>query len=329
MVPGRLRECRAVGWAIPEYGQAQVSINLTNFRVTSLHDAFDAVEEEAVKRGLRVTGSEIVGLVPLDAMRAAGMHYLKKQGAFAGVPETELVHTAIKSLGLSDVAPFDPEAKIVESRLKTANTLVDRTVRGFTDELSSESPAPGGGSVAALLGAQSAGLVAMVAALTHGKKGFESVGARMNEIGVEAQRLKDAFLDDVDRDTDAFNSVMSARKLPKKTPEEIAARTSAMEAATREATLVPLGVLERTRRAAELAAEVAAHGNPNSLSDAGVAALCARSAAEGAYYNVLINLAGVAPDWAEATRAKAQAALSATRASADATSAAVEKKLQG
>ncbi len=329
MLPGRLRECRAVGWTIPEYGQAQVSINLTNFRVTSLHDAFDAVVDEAAKRGLRVTGSEIVGLVPLDAMRAAGVHYLKKQGAFTGVSEAELVHVAVKSLGLSDIAPFDPEAKIVEYRLRRKDGLVERTVRAFTDELSSESPAPGGGSVAALLGAQAAGLAAMVAALTHGKKGFEAVGARMNEIGEEAQRLKDMFLDDVDRDTDAFNAVMAAMKLPKRTPEEIGARTKALDEATREATNVPLRVLERSHRAAELARDVAQHGNQNSLSDAGVAALCAGACAEGAHFNVMINVAGKTSEtWAAEARAKADAALARTRNIADAVALSVRERLE-
>ncbi len=328
-VPGRLRECKAVGWTIPEYGAAQISINLTNFHVTSLHDAFDAASEEAARRGMRVTGSEIVGLVPLEAIRRAGLHYLAKQGAFLGVSEAELVHVAAKSLGLSDVSPFDPMQKIIEYRLRRTGALVDFTVRSFADELASVSPAPGGGSVAALLGALASSLAAMVAALTHGKKGFEGETARMVALGVEAQSMKDAFLDAVDRDTDAFNAVLAAMKLPKKTPEEVEVRRRAMEEATKEATLVPLGVLVRTKRAAELAAEVAARGNPNSLSDAGVAALCARAAAEGAYYNVLINLAGVDAEWASSVRTQAEAAVAATRTAADATSTAVAAKLEG
>jgi glutamate formiminotransferase/formiminotetrahydrofolate cyclodeaminase len=262
-------------------------------------------------------------------MRAAGIHYLKKQNAFTGVTEAELVHVAGKSLGLSDIAPFDPEAKIVEYRLRRKDGLVERTVRGFTDELSSESPAPGGGSVAALLGAQAAGLAAMVAALTHGKKGFEAVGARMNEIGEEAQRLKDAFLEDVDRDTDAFNAVMAAMKMPRKTHDEIAARTAALDDATREATNVPLRVLERSHRVAELARDVAQHGNPNSLSDAGVAALCADACAEGAHFNVLINVAGKTSEaWAAEARAKADAALARTKEVAGAVARTVREALR-
>lgn len=328
MTPGRLKECKAVGWSIPEYGAAQISINLTNFHVTSLHHAFDAACDEAGRRGLRVTGSEIVGLVPLEAMRRAGTHYLEKQGLSPGVSEAELVHTAIRSLGLDDVAPFDPSRKIIETRLARADSLVLRTVRNFCDELASESPAPGGGSVAALLGALAAALASMVAALTFGKKGFETAASRFAALGVESQLLKDEFLDAVDRDTDAFNDVLAAMKLSKKTPEEIARRNEAIAAANREATLVPLGVLERTTRAAEFARDVALHGNPNSLSDAGVAALCVRAAAEGAHMNVLINLAGADASFSDATKAKADAALEKTRAIADEVAASVRARLE-
>jgi glutamate formiminotransferase/formiminotetrahydrofolate cyclodeaminase len=327
MVPGRLRECRAVGWFIPEYGQAQVSINLTNFHLTGLHHAFDAAEHEAAERGMRVTGSEIVGLVPLDAIRAAGAHYLKRQGASSGVPEAELVHAAVKSLGLSDLATFDPAAKIVEYRLRRPGALVEKTVRSFVDELSSDSPAPGGGSVAALLGALAGALAAMVAALTHAKKGFEGESARMEVLGIEAQTLKDAFLDDVDRDTEAFNAVLAAMRLPKGTAEEIAARSKAMEGASREATLVPLGVLERSLRAAELARDVAQHGSPSSLSDAGVAALCAGACAAGAHMNVLINLAGKTDAAASELRARADAALARAAAAADGVAKHVRERL--
>lgn len=313
LAPGRLRECKAVGWSIPEYGAAQISINLTDFHVTSLHDAFDAASEEAQVRGLRVTGSEIVGLVPLEALRRAGAHYLRKQGAFVGAPDAELVHVGVKSLGLSEITPFEADKKIVERRLEVADRLVLRTVTGFVDELSSDSPAPGGGSVAALLGGLSAALSAMVAALTHGKKGYEATTDELGALGVEAQAQKLRFLDAVDRDTQAFNAVMAAMKLPKKTIEEQEKRSRDIEAATREATLVPLGVLEETGRAAELALVVAEKGNRNSLSDAGVAALCAESAAHGAYYNVLINLAGKAEDaWAGDVLRRAEVARART-----------------
>lgn len=306
MKPGRLRECKAVGWYIPEYGAAQISINLTNYHVTPIHTAFDTVVEEADRRGMRVTGSEIVGLVPLEAVRRAGVHYLRRQGLTAGVPERELVHAAVKSLGLDDLTPFDPDKKIVEYRLRKEEALVNRTVADFADELSTDSPAPGGGSVASLMGSLSAALTAMVASLTVGKKGYESTWEEMKEVGYEAQQLKDAFRDDIDRDTDAFNELYAAMKLKRKTPEEVAARDRAMLEATKHATEIPLGVLERTVRALELAERVAAEGNRNSLSDAGVAVLAARACAEGAYYNVLINLAGLDDaEWAARTREQA------------------------
>lgn len=310
IVPGRFRNCKAVGWTIPEYGSAQVSINLTDYHVTSMHDVFDALEEGALEKGMRVTGSELVGLVPLEAIRRAGIHYLAKQGLTTGVPERELVHAAVRSLGLADLTPFDPDEKIIEYRLRRQDLLVRRTVEDFADELSSDSPAPGGGSVASLLGSLSAALSAMVAALTVGKKGYEGAWEEMKAIGPEAQSLKDAFRDDIDRDTDAFNELYAAMKMKKKTAEEIAARDAAMLAAAKSATEIPLGVLERTVRAAELAARTAKSGNRNSLSDAGVAALAARGCAEGAYYNVLINLDGMTDAaWADGARGRARDAL--------------------
>ncbi len=314
LVPGRFRECKAVGWYIPEYGQAQISINLTNYHVTSMHDVLDAIEERAHQRGLRVTGSEIVGLVPLEAIRESGLHYLRRQGLTPGVPESELIHTAIRSLGLDDLAEFDPTDKIIDFRLRRDDLLVDRTVAGFADELSCDSPAPGGGSVASLLGSLSAALSAMVGSLTVGKKGYEGAWDELKELGLEAQTLKDAFREDVDRDTDSFNELYAAMKLKKKTPEEVAARDIAIREATKAATEIPLGVLERTVRTAELAGIVAAKGNRNSLSDAGVAGLAARACAEGAYYNVLINLADLDDaEWSAATRRRAEDALALVR----------------
>ncbi len=319
MVPGQLKECKAVGWYIPEYGAAQISINLTNYHITSIQDAFDTVVEGATRRGMRVTGSEIVGLLPLEALRRAGIHYLKKQGVPWGVPERELVHAAVKSLGLEDLSAFDPDDKIIEYRLRREGALVDRTVADFADELSSDSPAPGGGSVASMMGQMSAALSAMVTNLTAGKKGYGAVSDEMKEVGGEAQLLKDAFRDDVDRDTDAFNELFAAMKMKKKTPDEIAARDAAILTATRHATEIPLGVLERTVRTVELAAIVAAKGNRNSLSDAGVAALAARACAEGAYYNVLINLEGLEPaEWIEDVRRRAGEALAAVLKESDA-----------
>jgi glutamate formiminotransferase/formiminotetrahydrofolate cyclodeaminase len=289
-VPGRFRECRAVGWYIEEFGRAQVSINLTNHRVTPLHVVFDAVCEEADKLGLRVTGSELVGLIPREALLAAGDHYLGKQGKTTGVPEKERVHTAVLSLGLSELAGFDPSLKVIEYRYAGApRGLAAMSLRDFADELSSSSPAPGGGSVAALCGALSASLSAMVAALTWSKPDMDSARPAMSAVGGDAQSLKDRFLESVDRDTDAFNAVLSATRLPKRTPDEISARAGALESANQGAARVPLDVLEGTIRALELALRVAKEGNPNSVSDAGVAGACALAAAEGAALNVRIN----------------------------------------
>jgi glutamate formiminotransferase/formiminotetrahydrofolate cyclodeaminase len=289
-IPGRFKECRAVGWYIEEFGRAQVSINLTNHKVTPLHDVFDAVCEEAAKLGLRVTGSELVGLIPQEALLAAGDHYLTRQGKTTGVPEKERVHTAVLSLGLSDLAPFEPGRKVIEYRFAGGPSgLAAMTLRDFADELSSSSPAPGGGSVAALCGALSASLVAMVAALAWSKAGLEGARPAMKAAGTDAQTLKDWFLGAVDRDTQAFNAVLAAMRRPKKTEDEIAARAGAIECASQGAAKVPLDVLEATIRALELALRVVKHGNPSSVSDAGVAGAAALAAAEGAALNVRIN----------------------------------------
>jgi glutamate formiminotransferase / formiminotetrahydrofolate cyclodeaminase len=290
-VPGRFQHCRGVGWYIEEYGRAQLSFNLTNYKATPIHQVFDAACEEAAKLGVRVTGSELVGLVPLEALLMAGDHYLEKQGQTTGVPEMERVHTAILSMGLSELAPFDPEQKLIEYRYRGgARGLRAMRLTRFADELSSDSPAPGGGSVAALCGSLSASLSSMVAALTWSKAGMESARPLMREIGVKGQRLKDWFLEAVDRDTDAFNAVLAAVRMPKRTDEEATARETAMERANQGAAKVPLEVLERSVEALELALEVAREGNPNSVSDAGVAGACALAAAEGASLNVRINV---------------------------------------
>jgi glutamate formiminotransferase/formiminotetrahydrofolate cyclodeaminase len=304
-VPGRFRELQGGGWYIEEYGRVQISFNLMDYHVTSLHDVFDACREEAGKLGVRVTGSELVGLVPLEATLAAGDHYLTRQGRTTGVPQAERIHTAVMSLGLNDLGSFDPAEKIIEHRYRGAvSGLKALRVVDFADELSSDSPAPGGGSVAALCGSLSAALSAMVAALTWPKKGLEDRKPRMRELGGNAQGLKDWFVDSVDRDTEAFNAILDARRLPKKTDEEKAARTRALELANQEATRVPLSVLERSVEALEMALGVAREGLPASVSDAGVAGACALAAAEGAALNVRINLpsitdAGVAREFAE------------------------------
>ncbi len=334
MAPGKFKAVKGVGWFIPEFGRAQLSVNLTDMTVTPLHILFDAACAEAEKRGLRVTGSEIVGLVPRQAMLEAGSYFLEKQGKSAGIPESQIIECAIQSLGLRDLAPFDPSEKIIEEKLAKlaapAKALRGMTVTGFADELSSDSPAPGGGSAASLAGAMGAGLTAMVAALTHSKKGFESSKPEMDALARAGQSDKDAFLTDIDRDTDAFNAVMAAIRLPKKSDAEKTARDAAMEAANRGATEIPLGVLERAAAALERAGAVAEKGNPNSVSDAGVGSLLLLACAEGAYDNVRINLKG-RPDsgWKKGVLRRAAAAIQLARERAKRAREAVERTLAG
>ena len=299
-VPGILKACRAVGWYVDEYERAQVSINLIDHKVTSLHQAFDTCCEEAIKLGLRVTGSEIVGLVPLEPMLEAGKHYLRKQGRSTGVSESDLVTVAIQSLGLSDLVPFERNSKIIEYKVRsTEKLLTGRTVTGLLDELASESPAPGGGSVSALCGALSAGLSSMVANLTFDKKGFEKQKSLMDETANKAQRLKEFFIQAVDEDTAAFNQIVSARRMPKNNADEIQRREQALFEANVKAIDVPLSILSASEELLKLAEIVLRDGNQNSLSDAGCAVLNAVAAGEGAYMNVLINLAGLSRDGRE------------------------------
>jgi glutamate formiminotransferase/formiminotetrahydrofolate cyclodeaminase len=292
--PGILKSVKAVGWVIPEFGTAQISINLTDLDVTPLHVAFDACDERARDRGLRVTGSEIVGLVPLSVLLDAGRHYLAKMGRPTGVSESALVHTAIRTLGLSEVKEFDPRERVIEYRLAHDNArLVSLSLREFADELSSNSPAPGGGSVSALAGALGAGLAAMVAVLSHEKKGFEDKQNDLDRIATRSQQLKDQLLAAVDADTAAFDRLLDAMRMPKATPEEQKARDIALADATVGASEVPLGVLEKCPEVIELCKEIGRIGLQASLSDAGVGAQVARAAAAGAYQNVCINLAGL------------------------------------
>ena len=294
--PGTFKACKAVGWYMEDFGRAQISMNLVNYKITPPHAAFDECARRAEALGARVTGSELVGLIPLEAMLQAGRHYLAKQGKTTGVPESELIHIAVLSMGMNDLYPFEPEKKIIEYQFKTEGDLIGMKVHRFVDVLSTEAPAPGGGSVAALCGALSGALSSMVAALTHGKKGYESVFEEMERVGSRAQTLKAEFLVDVDRDTAAFNRVMNAMRLPKTTEADKKAREAGIQEATKEATLVPLAVLRRSLEAAELARLAVTSGNKNSVSDAGVAALTARAAAEGAYLNVRINLPGISDE---------------------------------
>ncbi len=304
--PGLFEACKAVGWYMEDFGRAQISINLTNYKITPPHLAFEACCRIAGEMGARVTGSELVGLIPLEAMLEAGRHFLRRQGKSTGVSEAELVHIAVLSLGLNDLYPFEAEKKIIENQLREKGPLVSMTLGEFARVLSSDTPTPGGGSVAALCGALSGALTAMVGGVTHGKRGYEDHFAEMEEIGTAAHALKEEFLLDVDRDTAAFNRVMEAFRLPKKSEPEKAARQAAIEEATRGATLVPLAVLRRCLPAAQLARKAVQLGNKNSISDAGVAALAVRTAAEGAYFNVCINLGGLGDEgFREETRREA------------------------
>jgi glutamate formiminotransferase/formiminotetrahydrofolate cyclodeaminase len=290
-IPGKFKAVKAVGWFIEDYGIAQISINFNNYKISPPHLVFDEAIKEAEAIGLRVTGSELVGLIPKEAMLMAGRHYLKKQGKSPGVPEEELIDIAVKSLGLEDVSPFDPKKKIIEYQFQEVeDPLIDKNLRQFANELSMDSPAPGGGSTAALCGALSSALTSMVSNLTVGKKEYESVQGKVVELAMAAQDLKDEFLRAVDLDTVAFNKVMDTFRMKKKTEEQKKERDAAIQEATKEATLVPFDVLEKSIKALELAKDVAIHGNKKSISDAGVAGLTAQTAAEGAYYNVIINL---------------------------------------
>ena len=293
-IAGKLRACKAVGWYIEEYKMAQISINLINYKVTPPHVAFETIREEARTRGLRVTGSELVGLIPKEAMLMAGRYYLRKQGRSVGIPEEELIRVAVHSLGLSEIAPFDPQQKIIEYQFEVEpRTLVRKSLTEFTDEVSTDSPAPGGGSVAAFSGALAAALSSMVANLTHGKTEYESVWGSMEDVACQAQQLKAFFLSSVDRDSAAFQRVMGAFGLPKKTDEEKHQRSTAIEEATKGAARVPLSVMERALETLTLAKKVAEKGNVNSVSDAGVSALMAKAAIEGAALNVVINLRSI------------------------------------
>ncbi|MBD3179079.1 MAG: glutamate formimidoyltransferase [Candidatus Latescibacteria bacterium] len=291
--PGIFKDVKAIGWYVDDFERAQVSINLVNYKISPPHKVFDECCRIANELGARVTGSELVGLIPLEALLQAGEYFLKKSGRSTGVPQSELIHIADLSLGLSDLYPFKPEEKVIEFQIRREQSLNDMTVSSFVDELSTDSPAPGGGSVAALCGALSGALSSMVAALTHGKRKYQEHFDEMEDIGISAQKLKKQFLEAVDRDTDAFNELMGAFRMPKKKKEDKEKREEAIQEATKNATLIPLSVLKMTLEAAELARRAFQNGNRNSASDAGVAALNARAAAEGAYFNIKINLAGI------------------------------------
>lgn len=293
---GSLKGVKAIGWFIEEYGIAQVSMNLTNITQTPLHIAFDAVCQSAQQRGMRVTGSELVGLVPLKALLDAGRYFLHQQQRSAGVSEAELVRIAIKTMGLDELSPFDPQQKIIEYRLNNAATqpLVAMNLRRFADETASESPAPGGGSIAAYVGALAAALGTMVANLSSHKKGWDERWAYFSEYAEQGQQLKDALLTMVDADTAAFNGIMDAMRLPKTSPDETKIRKIAIETATKAAIETPFKVMQLAAATMPLLRKMASEGNPNSVSDIGVGALCARTAVWAAYLNVQINTTGLA-----------------------------------
>jgi len=293
-VPGSLKFVKAIGWYIEEYGIAQISMNLTNIEVTPVHIAFDEVCKKAAERGMRVTGSELVGLIPLKAMLDAGKYFLLKQQRSVGVSEKELIKIAIKSMGLDELGPFIPEERIIEYLLKdkSASKLISMTLTDFADETASESPAPGGGSISAYAGVLGASLATMVANLSSHKKGWDDRWEEFSEWAEKGQYYKDELLRLVDLDTVAFNKIMEGFSLPKATDEEKAIRDKAIQDATKYAIEIPFKVMQMAHGSLEVIKAMVEIGNPNSVTDAGVAALCARTAVLGAFMNVKINTSG-------------------------------------
>lgn len=295
MIPGSLKAVKAIGWYIPEYGFAQISMNLINIGITPVHMAFDEVCRKAEERGVRVTGSELVGLIPLKSMLDAGRYFLHRQQRSAGVSDDELIRTAVRSMGLSELKPFNPEEKIIEYMLKdkTKRRLVDLSLSAFAWETSSESPAPGGGSVSAAMGALGAALGTMVANLSSHKRGWDG---RWEEFASWAERgvqMQKRLLELVDEDTEAYNAILDAFGLPKKSDEEKAARAAAVEAATLQASLVPLTVMKEAFGVFDLLKEMTEKGNPNSVTDGAVGVLAVRACIRGAFLNVRINVKGL------------------------------------
>ena len=308
--PGTLKGVKAIGWYIEEYGIAQVSMNITDIRATPLHLAFEECRQSADRRGMRVTGSELVGLVPLNVMLEAGRYFLKKQQRSVGVSEAELLKIAVKSMGLDELAPFDLQQKIIEYNLEKGNPanakkLVNKNLVAFANETASESPAPGGGSISAYVGALGASLATMVANLSSHKRGWDERWEEFSDAAERGQTIKDALLRTVDEDTDAFNLILAAFGLPNTTPEEKTARKAAIQAATRKAIEVPFKVMQLAFSSFPLIKQMVETGNPNSVTDAGVGALCARAAVRGAYMNIQVNTGGLNDkEYAEAVLAE-------------------------
>ncbi|WP_167606075.1 glutamate formimidoyltransferase [Maribellus sediminis] len=331
-IPGTLKKTRAIGWYIEEYGVAQISMNLTDITVTPVHVAFDEVVEKAGERGIRVTGSELVGLIPLQAMLDAGKYFLKKQERSTGISDEEIIKIAVKSLGLDELYPFDPKKKIIEYVIedKSAKKLIDMTLTRFKDETASESPAPGGGSISAYVGALGAALGSMVANLSAHKRGWDARWEEFSDWAEKGKTYHSALLNCVDEDTDAFNKIMAAFGLPKSSEQEIAERKQAIHDATKNAIEVPLKVMQLAHDSMEVMAAMADFGNPNSVSDAGVGALCARTAVEGAYLNVKINAAGFGDKaFLETALQKAEDLLSSAREKENRILKTVHEKIEG
>lgn len=296
--PGILKGVKAIGWYIDEYGIAQISMNITDIRATPLHLAFEECCKSAERRGMRVTGSELVGLVPLQVMIEAGKYFLKKQQRSVGISEAGLVKIAVKSMGLDELTPFEPQRKIIEYNLEAgdlayAKKLVRKNLVAFADEAASETPAPGGGSVSAYVGALGASLAAMVGNLSSHKRGWDARWEEFSDAAERAQAHKDILLRAVDEDTDAFNAIMAAFGLPNTTPEEKAARKAAIQAATRGAIEVPFKIMQEALKSFEVIRQMVETGNPNSVTDAGTGALCARAAVHGGFLNVKVNSSGL------------------------------------
>ncbi|MCB9059070.1 MAG: glutamate formimidoyltransferase [Calditrichae bacterium] len=289
-IPGKFKQCKAIGWYVPQFDRAQISINLTDYNVTSMHDVLEETRHLAAERGLIVTGSEIVGMVPYPALLQTGKYYLEKQQRSPGIPVKDILNTALQSLGLTDVADFNIDERVLGLPKNKETALVEMKVNDFMDEVSRESPAPGGGSIAALAGALGASLTSMVANLTANNRGSKDVDDILNEAAETSQEVKEALLRAIDADTEAFNAYMDARRLPSKTAEEKDARSLAMQDGLKQAVMVPLDTARQSFRAIKLAETVIKYGNPASITDVGVGAQMAFSGVKGGIYNVLINL---------------------------------------
>jgi len=331
-IPGKLKHVKAIGWYIEEYEMAQISINLTQYKETPLHTVFEECRKSADERGARVTGSELVGLIPLEPMLQAGRYFLEKQGLSTGVSEEHLIWSAVKSMGLDELGPFDPQKKIIEYLLKNEadEKLISMSVKAFANETAADSPAPGGGSVAAAAGAFGVALGTMVANLSASKRGWETRTAEFSSWAEKGQLLKDRLLALVDEDTRAFNAIMAAFGLPKDTDEQKSARKTAIQEASQYATEVPFRTLQVAVESIPLIQAMIEKGNPNSLSDAGVGAACLLTAMQGAWMNVLINAQGLEDKaWATDITQRAEQLIQEGRSACNAMMAEVEKRLRG